>query len=420
MLNYILRRAFYSVLVVFGVLILTFFMFRVAAGDPAAAILGKNPSPRDVDAMRHELGVDLPVFFGRWRLTEAFSRVEFTEARDWLNVRIEGTHSFTKRRLNLAPGSSVIFKRNFDTAEPLSAKLTTDTGIITLPIDAETSEFRFADTKPYKIQSIAFYRQQDSLFNSQFTAALAEIISFHKRFPYVNFFNFGNTLITREPVKEIILRGIVPSLLLMIPIFIGEMVLGIAFALLSAAFKGSWLDRALVLFSVIGMSISYLVFIIFGQWYLGYYFNWFPVWGWGGIQYLALPILIGIASGLGGGMRFYRTVFINELNREYLRTAQAKGCSALNVYCRHLLRNTALPIISRMATILPFLFTGSLLLESFFGIPGLGFVGIDALNNSDLQLLKALVVMSAFLFTVINLTADIAYAWVDPRVRLKK
>jgi len=420
MLNYILRRAFYSVLVVFGVLILTFFMFRVAAGDPAAAILGKNPSPRDVDAMRHELGVDLPVFLGRWRLTEAFSRVEFTEARDWLNVSIEGPHSFIKRRLNLAPGSSIIFKRNFDTVEPLSAKLTTDAGIITLPVDAETSEFRFTDAKPYKIQSIAFYRQQNSLFNSQFTAALAEIISFHNRFPYVNFFNFGNTLITREPVKEIILRGIVPSLLLMIPIFIGEMVIGIAFALLSAAFKGSWLDRALVLLSVIGMSISYLVFIIFGQWYLGYYFNWFPVWGWGGIQYLTLPILIGIASGLGGGMRFYRTVFINELNREYLRTAQAKGCSALNVYCRHLLRNTALPIISRMATILPFLFTGSLLLESFFGIPGLGFVGIDALNNSDLQLLKALVVMSALLFTVINLTADIAYAWVDPRVRLKK
>ena len=119
-------------------------------------------------------------------------------------------------------------------------------------------------------------------------------------------------------------------------------------------------------------------------------------------------------------MRFYRTVFVNELNREYLRTALAKGCAPFAVYARHLLRNTALPIISRAATVLPFLFTGSLLLETFFGIPGLGYAGIDALNNSDLQLLKALVIMSALLFVGINLLTDIAYAWADPRVRLKK
>ena len=167
------------------------------------------------------------------------------------------------------------------------------------------------------------------------------------------------------------------------------------------------------------MSVSYLVFIIFGQWYLGYYYNFFPVWGWGDWRHLALPVIIGIVSGLGGGVRFYRTVFVNELNREYLRTARAKGCGPLNIYGRHLLRNAAIPVITRASTILPFLFTGSLLLETFFGIPGLGYAGINALNNSDLQMIKALVIISALLFVVVNLLADITYAWVDPRIRLK-
>ena len=110
---------------------------------------------------------------------------------------------------------------------------------------------------------------------------------------------------------------------------------------------------------------------------------------------------------------------MDELRREYLRTAAAKGCAPWTVYGRHLLRNAAIPIITRASAVLPFLFTGSLLLETFFGIPGLGFAGIDALNNSDLQLLKALVVVSALLFVALNLLADLAYAWADPRIRLE-
>ncbi|MPN45718.1 Glutathione transport system permease protein GsiC [bioreactor metagenome] len=128
--------------------------------------------------------------------------------------------------------------------------------------------------------------------------------------------------------------------------------------------------------------------------------------------------MIGILCGLGGGVRFYRSVFVNELGKEYLRTARAKGCAPASIYGKHLLRNAMIPIITRAGSVLPFLFTGSLLLESFFGIPGLGYAGLDALYNGDLQLLKALVVVSALLFVVINLATDIAYAWVDPRIRL--
>ena len=169
--------------------------------------------------------------------------------------------------------------------------------------------------------------------------------------------------------------------------------------------------------SVAGMSVSYLALIIFSQWLLGYYWNLFPVWGWDDWRNLALPVIVGIISGTGSGVRFYRTVFLNEIGKPYLRTAIAKGDSPFRVYFRHLLKNAAIPIITRASTVLPFLFTGSLLLESFFGIPGLGFRGVDALNSSDLQTLKALVILGAFLFVFINLLTDLAYAWVDPRVR---
>jgi peptide/nickel transport system permease protein len=171
--------------------------------------------------------------------------------------------------------------------------------------------------------------------------------------------------------------------------------------------------------SIAGMSISYIVLLVLGQWYLGYYCNFFPVWGYGSVKYLILPVMIGIISGLGGGVRFYRTIFVNELKKEYLRTAEAKGCGSMRIYLHHLLRNAAIPLITRATTILPFLFTGSLLLESFFGIPGLGYAGINALRNSDLQMVKALVIITSILFVAMNLLSDIAYAKADPRIRLE-
>ena len=167
------------------------------------------------------------------------------------------------------------------------------------------------------------------------------------------------------------------------------------------------------------MSVSYVVVIIMGQWFLGYRFGLFPLWGFESPANLLLPVTVGIVSGIGANVRFYRTVFVDELGKEYLRTAAAKGVSPLKLYGVHLLRNAALQIMTRAGSTLPFIFTGSLLLESFFGIPGLGYAGIEALYNSDIALLKALVVLSALLFVGINLLCDLAYAWADPRVRVK-
>jgi peptide/nickel transport system permease protein len=129
--------------------------------------------------------------------------------------------------------------------------------------------------------------------------------------------------------------------------------------------------------------------------------------------------MIGIICGTGSNLRFFRTVFADELRREYLRTALAKGSPLRRVYGVHLIKNAMVQIITRVGAGLPFIFTGSLLLESFFGIPGLGFAGTEALYDSDIQMLKALVLLSAILFVIINLLTDIAYAWADPRIKLE-
>ena len=434
MWTYIIRRSLYSVLIILGVMLLTFVLFRLAAGDPSATLLGKSPPPREVEDLRQALGADKPLFWGRWRKTEAFSSASFSAPRNWTGIKLDGEFRYENGAL-LLQGGSVLFSRNFEMpdstlraeilyrgsidcgGEIFKSKTWSRAAFAVLP--EKNFELR-SGTEGAELKDVSFYRETANPWDSQLADSLREIVQFRAEFPFVSFFNFGNTLLTREPVKELLWRGIWPSLALMLPIFFGELLLGVALSLMAAAFKDSVIDRGIVLLSVAGMSVSYLVFIIFGQWYLGYSFNLFPVWGYGDMRHLALPILIGIISGLGGGVRFYRTVFINELNKEYLRTALAKGCSSLNIYGRHLLKNAALPILTRASTALPFLFTGSLLLETFFGIPGLGYASINALNNADIQTLKALVTLGAFLFVAINLLTDLAYAWADPRVRLDR
>lgn len=434
MLHYLLRRCLYSLPVIAGVILLAFVLFRVAAGDPAAAVLGKNPSPREVEDLRSELGSDLPLFCGHWRKTEAFSSADFSRAGKFPGISISAAARYGSAGLELH-GGRVEFDRNFTLGQTdqqcrirfrgrcriNGREYASGSGPVTIAVAVapQQNAVRIADAGGLRLAAVEFFRRQPSPFDSQLLRSIREIVTLKPVFPFVSFFNFGRTVVTREPIRQILWRGVGPSLCLMTPIFLGELILGTGLALLAAAFRGKWPDRVLMPAAIAGMSVSYLVFIIAGQWFLGYRLNWFPVWGWGRPVNLVLPLIIGVVSGLGGSMRFYRTVFVNELNREYLRTAAAKGCSPFTVYVRHLLRNAAIPIIAHASSALPFLFTGSLLLETFFGVPGLGYLGVEALNNSDLQLLKALVIISALLFVTINTLADLAYAWADPRIRLK-
>ena len=436
--RYIVKRILYSVWILLGIMVVTFILFRVSAGDPTAVLLGKNPTAADVEAMRDSMGCDKPLFFGLWRVTELYPAADFTGGRTEIpGVTLTGMEpekAAAQDGLHLGTGS-VAFKRQFVNRESKNRVILSGSGRFNVngqefDLSSGGTAIELADAPDELtvtgldpdcvLVRAGFERPNRAWYDSQALDSLKELVTFSSHFPYVSFFNFGNTLLTHESIRGKLWRGMVPSLMIMIPIFFGELVIGIVLAMISCAFQDRILDRAIVVLSVAGMSISYLVLIILGQWFLAYYLNLFPVWGWDSPKCVILPVIIGIVSGTGSGVRFYRTVVLDEIRREYIRTAAAKGAHPVRVYGVHLLRNALVPIITRASTVLPFLFTGSLLLESFFGIPGLGYEGVNALNSSDLSMLKALVLLGAILFIVINLVTDVAYAWVDPRVRVDR
>jgi len=212
--------------------------------------------------------------------------------------------------------------------------------------------------------------------------------------------------------------------LLTTPLFVIGLCLGILLSLFVAFFRETYIDRAGVFLAVLGMSLSILLYIIGAQFLVGKVLRWFPISGfdpdpsvvW---RFLALPILVGVMSSLGSNVRFYRTVFVEEVNRDYVRTARAKGAGDGRVMLRHVLGNAMIPILTNVVMAIPFLFTGSLLLEAFFGIPGLGSLTVDAIDGNDFATLRTMVYIDALLFVLGQILTDISYTLVDPRVRLE-
>ena len=231
-------------------------------------------------------------------------------------------------------------------------------------------------------------------------------------------FDFGRAR-DREPVIDKIKRGAGPSLALMVPMFFGIIVISVSLSLVVAFVRGTVWDTLTVVICVMGMSIPYLSFILFGQYFLAYKWGLFPVFFSPDLttaQYVTLPVLIGIVTGLGGDLRFYRTVMLDEMRSDYVRTAFAKGLATRQVLFKHVLKNAMIPIITQVVLAIPFLFLGSLLLERFFGIPGLGYLMIEAIGSRDYFVINAMTYLSAILFVVFNVITDICYVWVDPRI----
>ena len=286
MLRYILRRSAYSILIMFGVLLLTFLLFRVAAGDPAAAVLGKNPSAEELELMRNKLGTSKPLLFGNSRPTLRYPGGDFAGEKPLPKGATPcGSVKCTEDGLVFAPGSSLKIPQEFDAAEPVTVHLEDPDGKkmdgLSQHIDDKQNVIIANKTgNPVTVRKIHYTVPTKGFFDTQFFDAFKEVISFQKTFPYVRIFNFGETLLTREPINEVLMRGMAASLCLMIPVFLGELIVGIVLAMLSAVFRGTWIDRSLMFLSVAGMSISYLALIIACQWFFGYWLNWFPVWGW--------------------------------------------------------------------------------------------------------------------------------------------
>jgi peptide/nickel transport system permease protein len=237
-------------------------------------------------------------------------------------------------------------------------------------------------------------------------------------------FDFGRSDADNAPIAQRLREGAGPSLSFTAPAFALSLLVGITLSLLVAYFRETAIDRTGVVLAVLAMSIPFVIYIIGGQFLFGKILRWFPISGFDPdpaliARFLAMPIVLYALAGLGGEVRFNRTVFIEETTRDYVRTARAKGCSDSQVMARHVLRNALIPILTHVVTAVPFLFTGSLLIESFFGIPGLGSLTVDAIEGNDFATLRVMVYIGALLFTVFQIITDFTYTLADPRVRLE-
>jgi len=238
-------------------------------------------------------------------------------------------------------------------------------------------------------------------------------------------FDFGQSWMTKESVSGIFASRLPATLTVMIPILVLDVFLAIPIAMFVAYVRGSLADRAIVAICVVAMSISFLVYIIVGQYVFGFLLGWFPVQGWSDqvgtnlVKYAPLPVILAVFVSLAPQTRLYRTFFLDEIHHDYVRTARAKGLSERVVMFKHVLRNAMIPILTNVAVQLPSIFVGSFLIEVFFSIPGLGREVFLAVNRSDYPVIQAVTIYLAVLTMLINLGADLLYRLVDPRVVLR-
>ncbi len=237
--------------------------------------------------------------------------------------------------------------------------------------------------------------------------------------------DFGFSDSTGERVSSILSRTIPVSLALLAPGFVLGNLLGIVLGLVAAWYRGGWVDKLIMGGAVVGMSISFLVVIVAFQALFGVVLGWFPVRGWNVhdlpsyAYYVTVPTLASVFVALGYNTRFFRAVLVEEINRDHVRTARAFGARPAEILFRNVLMNAMIPIVTRILFSIPLIVvSGSLLIESYFGIPGIGKVTFDAITSGDQPILKAVVGLTAVLFVLILIVTDILYRVVDPRVSL--
>lgn len=310
MLKFIIRRLLYMIPILLGVSLVTFLLFNVAGGDPAAQAAGRYATPEQVALIRQQMGLDKPLV-------------------------------------------------------------------------------------------------------QQYFALVRQMVTF----------DFGRSWANSQLISQRLAEGIGPSMTVTVPGFLLSLLITIPLALVAAHRRNSVFDKT-VLVTCLGLtSLSSVVYVLAGQYFVAYKMRLFEVTGWdsswdGRWYYAQLPILIIVMLSLGSYILFFRTVFLEEMFQDYVRTARSKGLSTRIILLKHILRNALVPIITLVFLQIPFLITGSLLVESFFGIPGLGGLTFQAIQESDFPVIKAVTIIGALLYMVFQLVGDVLYALVDPRIRL--
>ena len=423
MTRFIIRRILYMIPMVLGVILITFILFNVVGGSPASMALGKNVSPQALEEFDEQRGFNKPVLFGWWTTIRAFPERVFAEpltlstgtnvpVQLLFPLRMDSRYRLRIEVRGRVAGSGVRFLAGrLPAASTPPVKVTARWQWIDFPLTPESAGAMAlsVETGSLELRCLRLERRMPHGWDSQ-------LVHYFKTLARLD---LGTSLSTNEKVTTMLKRGVLPSLALTVPIFFGGLVLSVGLALICAYWRNRWPDRVFVFLAVALMSVNYLVWIIFGQFFMAYKWQWFPIWGFESWGYLLLPVMIGILSGLGANLRFYRTVILDEIYKDYVRTAFAKGVSPAGVLFKHVLPNAMIPIVTNTVIALPFLYTGSLLLESFFGIPGLGGLSINAINSSDVDVVRGVVLVGAILYVVASLVTDLCYALVDPRVKLR-
>ena len=238
-------------------------------------------------------------------------------------------------------------------------------------------------------------------------------------------FDWGKSWATNEAISHLFADRLPNTLTVMIPILVLDVLLALPIAMWVAYRRGSLTDRTIMVATTIALSISFLVYVIVGQYVFGFQLGWFPVQGWSDsvwtnlLVYCPLPVMLAVMVGVAPQTRLYRSFFLDELGQDYVRTARAKGMTERVALFRHVLRNAMIPILTNIGLLLPGIFVGSFLIEVFFSIPGLGREVLTAVNRSDFPVIQAVTIYLAVLTMVINLLTDLAYKVADPRVVLK-
>ncbi|MGD9873452.1 MAG: ABC transporter permease [Kiritimatiellia bacterium] len=419
MSRYILRRLLHMIPALAGVILLTFVLFNVVGGSPATMVLGMHATAQALEDYEFARGYNLPLFFGCEIKTRAFEDLDAARAASlWKHddaVLPKGTYELPlafdcagkirwKFRGRVTGTASIVCERL--TGEKTAVPLRRLAKFKALPGDRYSIA---VEQGAVDIRGLRLRKVQWNPFNSQLFLYLRQLARL----------DFGMSLDANQKVSTLLKSGIVPSLCLTVPILFGGTAVALVMALLCAYFRDRFFDRLLVVLATVLMSVNYIIWVIAGQYFFAYRLEWFPIWGFESWRFLLLPVFIGIVTGLGRDVRFYRTVILDEMYKDYVRTARAKGVSPAGILARHVLPNAMVPVLTNVSISIPYLFTGSLLLESFFGIPGLGNLSINAINSSDFDVIRAVVLIGAGVYVVVNLITDLCYAWVDPRVRLK-
>lgn len=439
MIRFILHRMMQSVWTILGVMVLTFLLFRVMAGDIAAVYVGDKGTEQDKATWRQRYGYDRPMLFNihnRLRITD------LTTGEDSLMIRDEEGGELADRLALVPPDTARQsrsirvgrFIRGMDRDTPieeLTGQWSPKEGPAVFRIDIASGGSILVDAK-----GITTCGQLLDLINAhpenhkpdgegklvkadiaQWSLAGIADCQFVAHFKAAVLFQ-SRSLKDNQKLSTIIAERAPKSLALTVPAMAIGWLLGMVISCFVAYYRGRMIDKIGVFLSVLGMCVPFLAFMIYGQWLM---FRIAPdhAFGLANRVNIYVPVIIMVIAGLGSSVRFYRTVILDEINRDYVRTAKAKGVSLPTILFKHVLKNCMLPILTNLILAIPFLVMGSLLVERYFGIPGLGDLMITSINDRDEPIMSGLVFLSALIYTAGVLITDLSYVVFDPRIRLK-